>query len=129
MKLILSFSCSTATPGQPDWVSSVASESQPEDSYIQTVNVIFESVNGSQGFSLSPQSPPHIVTGITAGSHASKNGLRNGDAITFVGGFDVQDMTQAALLDFLDNATKHGSVQGLVFRAGEPFSCLESNGC
>jgi hypothetical protein len=101
-----------------EFASSMASESLTDDTFIQTVNVIFESVDDSQGFTLSPQYPPHIVTGITSNSHAAKNGLRNGDVITFVGGFDVQDMPPPILTDFLENATKNGPVQGLVFRAG-----------
>jgi hypothetical protein len=96
---------------------STASEVELEPG-VQTVNVMFESINGDLGFQLLPIFPPHVVSDVLPNSHAARNGLWNGDVVAFIGGFDVQELSADELWRFLENATQHGAVPGLVYRSG-----------
>ena len=99
-----------------------ATKKQAAADGIRTFNVVIEQQNGSLGFELSANSPPHVVANVRPGSHAAANGLKDGDILAFIGNTDVQRMTQEELLDFLVVSTADGrKAKALIFRNGSRF--------
>jgi S1-C subfamily serine protease len=108
---------STSNPGDSSAAKTHLPTSQGANP-LQATNVIIEQQNDSLGFELSSNFPPHVIVNVKPGSHAAKNGLKDGDILVFVGDSDVQRLSQEELLDFLASSTRDHPVKGLVFRNG-----------